>query len=358
MPPNTLKDKHKEHGLGSSLGGLFDSPQEEDSWTKQTLWVKNLVQDQKLFRIKKGDTDETYYGRRTGTDEDAQSDVGRKILKVPVTAILDAVDQAWRRQFPSAWHVVEGRHGRGLSFAAGFESFEAAGDDQTEIIDEIVDEWTSDRLADELLRLDVEKDWPRLRELILIAEDFSFTLDKSTLLAPRLLYLAVQYRDSNDQQDAPGVFSAIRTGASMLRPTEARCLLALLEPGHTIETSLVALKMLGRIFEAQPPERPDQYTDLADEVRGIAESLLNRYAIASSQSAATAQLAVCTLAAMASNETLPIVQAVRRLGVSWFSQQTARELRELQSSWNARSVPVAPGVLGLLERAMNELQAI
>ena len=222
----------------------------------------------------------------------------------------------------------------------------------------IADEWTSDRLADELLKLDVENDWPRLRELILTAEDFDFTPDKSALLAPRLLELAVQYRDSNDQQDSSAVFSAIRTGASMLRPNEAGHLLALLEPGHPIETSLVTLKMLGRIFEAQPPESPDQHTDLAGEVRGIAESLLNRYAIASSQSAAMAQLAVCTLAAMASNETLHIVRAVRRIGVSWFSQQTARELRELQSSWNARPVSVAPEVLGLLERAMNELQAI
>ncbi len=209
--------------------------------------------------------------------------------------------------------------------------------------------------ADKLLN---ENDWPRLRELILSAEDIAFTPEQSALLAPRLLDLAVQYRDINDQQDAPGVFSAIRTGASMLRPNEASRLLPLLEPGHPIETSLVALKMLGRIFEAQPPERPDQHTDLACEVRGIAESLLNRYAIASSQSAAMAQLAVCALAAMASNETLHIVRAVRRIGVSWFSQQTARELRELQNSWNARSVSVAPEVLGLLERAMNELMAI
>ena len=144
----------------------------------------------------------------------------------------------------------------------------------------------------------------------------------------------------------------------MLCPPEASRLLALLKPGHSIETCLVALKMLGRIFEAQPPERPDQHTDLAGEVRGIAESLLNPYTIANSKIAAMAQLAVCTLAAMASNETLNIVRAVREIGVSWFSQQTARELRELQSSWNARPVSVAPEVLGLLERAMNELQAI
>ena len=50
----------------------------------------------------------------------------------------------------------------------------------------------------------------------------------------------------------------------------------------------MTVKMLGRIFEAQPPADVDQYPELAAEVRQIAESLLNRYAIASSQSAAMA----------------------------------------------------------------------
>ena len=153
------------------------------------------------------------------------------------------------------------------------------------------------------------------------------------------------------------VFSAIRTGASMLRPNDARRLLVLLEPGHSIDTSLVTLKMLGRIFEAQPPGRLDQYADLAGEVRKIADSLLNRYAISSSQSAAMAQLAIYALAAMASNETLDVVRTVRQIGVAWFIQQTAHELRELRGYWDGRSSTVAPEVVDLLERATQELHA-
>lgn len=348
----------KEHGLVFSLDELLDSPQGTDTWTWQPCLTLDVAQDQKAFIIIEGGRVKTYSGRK-GTDEDAQSDAGRKILKVPVTAILDAVDQAWRRQFPSAWHVVEGRHGRGVSFDTEPQSFEAERDDQPSSTDEIAEEWTSDRLADELLKLGAENDWSRLRELVLLAEDTDFSLEQSSLLAPRLLEFAIQYRASNDSQDAPVVWSAIRTGASMLRPQEAKRLLPLLEPGHSIETSLVALKMLGHIFEAQPPERPDQHTDLASEVRGIAESLLNPYAIASShQSAAMAQLAVYALAAMASSKTLNIVCSVRRLGVSWFAHQIARELRELRNSWDARSVPAAPAVFELLERAMHELQTI
>ena len=353
--PNTLK----EHALDPLLEELRDRLQEKDSWTRQAWHVKDLAQDQKLFRnITKGHTDETYYGRRIGTDEDAQSDAGPEIPNVSRLAVPESLLQALRPYLERVRAAAEESLGTDASFYAEPESCKAERGDQPSITGDIAEEWTSDRLADELLRLDVENNWPRLRELIITAEDFDFTPDQSAQVAPRLLDLAVRYRDSNDQQDAPVVWSAIRTGASMLRPNEAGHLLALLEPGHPIETSLVALKMLGRIFEAQPPEKPDQHSDLAGEVRAIAEALLNRYAIASSQSAAMAQLAVCTLAAMGNNETLRIVRAVRRIGVSWFSQQTARELRELQSSWNARSVSVAPEVLGLLERAMNELQAI
>lgn len=212
------------------------------------------------------------------------------------------------------------------------------------------------QLAAKILESDTETDWPQLRKMLLLAEDADFSPKQSARLAPRLLELACKYRDSNDPQDAPAIFSAIRTGASMLRPSEASRLLALLEPGHRIETSLVTLKMLGRIFEAQPPERPDQHTDLAGEVRRIAESRLNPYAIANSKIAAMAQSAVCALAALASSETLNIVRAVRRIGVSRFTQQTARELRELRNSWNAQPVPVAPAVLDLLDRVTQELQ--
>lgn len=216
-------------------------------------------------------------------------------------------------------------------------------------------DYSTEYLSEILLDPAAADDWLESRDLVVLAEDRDFSSEQSKLLAPRLLALAIQHRDSDDPKDSPAVLSAIRTGASMLHPNNARRLLALLEPGHSIDTSLVALKMLGRIFEAQPPEKPDQYADLACEVRNIADLLLNPYAIGYSQSAAMAQLAIYALAAMASNETLEIVRAVRRVDVSWFTQQTAHELRELRSYWDGRSAPVAPDVLELLERATQEL---
>jgi len=212
----------------------------------------------------------------------------------------------------------------------------------------------SDLIA-EILNPSAAKDVSRLRELILIAEDTDFSPQESALLAPWLLNFALQQRDSNDPEDTPVVWSAIRTGASMLKPEAADQLRPLLEPGHPIETSLVALKMLGRIFEAQPPTDVDQHLTLAADVRGIATLLLNRYAITISQSATMAQLAIHALAATASSEAIPVAETTRELKVAWFTQGTTRELRDLREAWQSRSTPVADGPRELLDAVMRTL---
>lgn len=348
---NTLKDAR----LDSSWDALFDS-QQEKGWDWQHCLTKPLAQDQRIFKLMEAGQMVTYSALRRDTAEDAQSNAGPKLPNAQSTALSNVLRQAWRSKIASVLKTIEESLETESTLVAEPQSCEAALHDQAGIIDDIVEDWTSDHLADELLELNAEDNRPRLREMILAAEDCDFTTAQSEHLAPRLLHLASQFRDSNDPQDAPAVFSAIRTGASMLRPIEAARLLALLEPGKSIDTSLVTLKMIGRIFEAQPPQELDQHTDLADEVRGIAELLLNRYAIVSSQSAAMAQLAVYALAAMASNQTLDMVRDVRRMDVSWFTQQAGRELGELRSYWDGRSAPVATEVLELLERATQVLR--
>ena len=214
---------------------------------------------------------------------------------------------------------------------------------------------TADGLADEILSIGAEDPSHRLREVILLAEDTEFTLEQSARLVPRLLELAEQHRDSNDPQDKAVVWSAIRTGASMLRPSEAERLLPLLEPGHSIETSLVTLKMLGRVFEVQPPDNIDQHEPLANEARKIAESLLNPYAIANSQSAAIAQLAVYALAAMGSSHLVTMTQTIRQLAVDWFTRRTVRKLRELDEFWHSQRCNVASAHRDLVGDALSEL---
>ncbi len=210
-------------------------------------------------------------------------------------------------------------------------------------------------LAEALLELDVEHDWATLRQLIMLAEDTGFTGEQSEKLAPRLLELALQRRDSNDPHDEAPVWAAIRTGASMLRPDQAASLLPLLEPGHAVETSLVAIKMLGRIFEAQPPADVDLYPEMAAKAKEVADSLLNPYGIAVSQGAALAQVAIYALAAVASTETIEAASAVRQLGIPWFTRRAVRKLRSLQEYWQGPDSAAAAGPRDVLNRALEEL---
>ena len=214
--------------------------------------------------------------------------------------------------------------------------------------DEIVLGWTHERLASEILGSGAEADMPRLREMILAAENTSFAPEESARLARWLLDFALCYRNSDDPTDAITVLSAIRTGASMLHPDNAVQLRALLDPGHPIETSLVALKMVGRLFEAQPPTDVDQHPQLASDVREVADSLLNRHVITNSQNSAKAHLALYALAAMASTEVTEIAKNVRHLQVAWFTRQADRDLRRLRQLWLKQMTPIAEKPRSLL----------
>lgn len=270
-------------------------------------------------------------------------------------AFLDIVRQRVEKELSTrAWKS-------GKSFAdeelAQFVVVEEQVDDPSvDIATDDVSQWTSDHLYSAILDADSESDMSRLREIILVAEDAGFTVAQSEQLAPRLLDFAKRYRDSSDPQDEAAVWSAIRTGASMLTPHDVDNLRPLLEPGHSIETSLVTVKMLGRIFEAQPPVEVDEHQILADEVLQIAKSLLNQYAITSSQSAAMAQLAIYALAAMASSEMPRIVETIQQLGVPWFTRRTLRKLRGLRDIWASRPAPVAERPRELLTKALQTLE--
>ncbi len=328
---------------------------------KDIFWgwhqIEDLAQDQVIIRINRDSRIDTYRGLHVGTDEDSQSDdidTTQILLRSEeLSAFLDIVTQHFK-ELRSAWEV-------GASFADEDSALSVAVEEQVggQAVDATTDDvlqLTSDQIASAILDPEAKADMLRLREMILIAEDTGFTVEQSKQLAPWLLSFAERNRDSSDPQDEAAVWSAIRTGASMLTPNDTDGLRTLLEPGHSIETSLVTVKMLGRIFEAQPPAEVDEHQELAHEVCQIAKSLLNRYVITVSQSAAMAQLAIYTLAAMASSETQQIVETVQQLGVTWFAQQTLRELCELRSIWSSRPVSVADQPQELLDRVIQTLE--
>ena len=217
---------------------------------------------------------------------------------------------------------------------------------------------TSAQLVSAITHSDAKSNMPVLREMIMVAEDTHFTIDQSKQLSPWLLNFAKEYCDSDDFQDKDSVLSAIRTGDSMLIPSYASSLIPLLKPGHFIETNLVTVKMIGRIFEAQPPSKIDEYCELSDEICLIAKSLLNQNVIIVSQSAAMAQLSVYALLAMASSKVQQMVEIIQQFNKDWFSQQILRKFYKLRNIWINRSTPIAEQPLELLNNMIQTMKNI
>ncbi len=342
------------------------STTESKKWRLGLYHVKNLAQDQAIVKIHKGSCTDIYQGLRIGTDEDSQSDYcdtapGRLIPEESLKAILDFVQRICNTMIEQSEQTT-----RNLAWESEYNTREELldpdvteeqiGESPLESQTDDVFQWTPDQLASAILAPDAESDMPCLRRMILTAEDASFTVEQSKQLAPRLLSFAEKYRDSNNPQDESAVWSAIRTGASMLRPQDADRLRPLLEPGHPIETSLVTVKMIGRIFEAQPPAKLDQHQSLVNELFRIANLICNPYAVTEIRSAAIAQLAIYALAAMASSKINPIIKEVQKLNVTWFTQRTLRKLQDLDNIWANHTTPVRKAPRQLLNRMVKTLQ--
>jgi len=355
-----------------NISSWTDASQEAELFSNEPEWQHcygpfayyEYAQDQACVRIPSGTVSGRYKPSLDPQSEDVTTRRSERIRSILAT-LLEAAEQ--KEICSSILTKLKGgllsKHfdqwasfaDEELTWSCEVEAQVDSGDVDT--VGEELSQWTSDQLLGGILDPQSESDMPRLREMILLAEDTGITREQSALLAPWLLRFAERNRNSDDLQDAVVVWSAIRTGASMLTPDKANQLLPLLEPGHAIETSLVAVKMLGRIFEAQPPSDVDCYPALAHEVRAILDSLLNRYAIATSQSAAMAQLAIYALAAMACSEIRKVVETVRDLGVKWFTRRAGRDLRDLLQIWSNRPVPAGHKPRELLECALQALTA-
>lgn len=353
MPENTA-----EQACQTSLERWEDpSGSDEVKWTCYygLYKIRSLAQDQFRVKFPWGGSG----GILKGTPDIQSDDID--VPSAPLTSeaveafrtFLDTARQHLERESNRAWGAAESLTDEGLIEPAGTETASLGHDVNTAWDD--VSQWTSAELASGILEAQAEPDMPRLRKMILIAEDTSFTVEQSIQLAPWFLDFAERRRDSDDPQDETAVLSAIRTGASMLTPDAADSVRSLLQPGHSIETSLVALKMLGRIFEAQPPTDVDQHTALAGEVSQIAKDLLTRYAITVSQSAAMAHLAIYALAAMASSETPRMVEIAQGLDAAWFTRRTQRKLRQLRDAWASRAAIVPDKPLDLLNEVIETL---
>jgi hypothetical protein len=177
----------------------------------------------------------------------------------------------------------------------------------------------------------------RIYEMIFIAEDTGFSIEQSNILSLWLLNFAKKYRNgvnSNHDQNERAVWSAIRTGASMLTLDRLNDLIPLLEADYPVSTTLVTIKMIGRIFEAQPAKEIDQYEEMAKNIYNIVESIIDKKEV-SYHREAVAGLSVDALAGMGSSSIKQIIEKIIKNEERWFIQSCLRSLRGLRNEWES-----------------------
>lgn len=201
----------------------------------------------------------------------------------------------------------------------------------------------------------ISKEEILLRELIIIIEDVQFSKSQGDHLSKLLIEFAIEERDNeNSSYGSAVVHSAIRTGASMLRPDQVGLLIPLLQRGSVIDTTIVTLKMIGRIFEATPPCRPNQHKKIADMVLMFAY----RYTPSFSDDAVYSELAICAAAAMASDRLIYVIRVITRNSdyPKWFKNDVLRDLQRLYSVWCDKKPDVDNGILKSLADSIEYLR--
>lgn len=154
-----------------------------------------------------------------------------------------------------------------------------------------------------------------------------------------LINYVIDFRNSQETKDETVIYSAIRRGAAALS-VENINLLPLLESNHTIDTTLVTLKMIGRIYDVHPPKTMDENSEMSHRIKEIAFNLLNHDAMHSSKCRVKIELSLYSLTGMGSSLALDVAKEIKKLDSNndWFIKSCTKDIDELLEKWKDKGV--------------------
>lgn len=169
-------------------------------------------------------------------------------------------------------------------------------------------------------------------------------------LKNRLHRLALQLKDEEtDGSRERVVWSALRTWMSMIELEELPHLAPFLKRGKAVDTRLVVLKGLPRIFADTPPSQA--YPALADRAAELAIAYLHPDVLTPGPNSAMAQAAIHALAVLGDERTADILDQLLALDKLWLTQQLGLKLQETLDVWTASGTQDdLPGVRFLCEQ--------
>jgi len=211
-------------------------------------------------------------------------------------------------------------------------------------------------IVDELCLDDVPDEWRNA--IVFAAENVHFKAPgQQSRVCSRLRELALELREVSQAGTEHVVWSAMRRFSSLMPTEEANDLIEFLDRKGVVDTRMVALQSIARMFQAAPPSDAAAFEPLVRRVAEYAEKFLDPDVFAGGENSSIARNAVFALAALGSPKLQECAARVNALGRRWLSFQIQRQLQELLDSWKNQD----PGsedspAFEVVERAVKTVQ--
>ena len=178
------------------------------------------------------------------------------------------------------------------------------------------------------------------------------------LIADSMLRIALKIRSSGSAKDEQFLWAALRTFSAMIAAEDAARLLPFLEQDTTVESRLVALQSICRVFEREPPSTACEYQLLANRAYQIAKKYLDADVFVDGYNAAVAKAAVEAIAVLCDPRLEELISIVASRSPSWFRPQLKDRLTEIAKRWarspRAQDTRAAAG----LDRLKKSIEAV
>ncbi len=211
-------------------------------------------------------------------------------------------------------------------------------------------------VAEELSEPDLSEEWRDV--LVFAAEDVQFTGESlRRSVEESLKRIAVDLRGSRRAGVDRVVWSALRRFASLVDERHVGELRDFLDPNGYVDTRLVALQGIARVFEHHPPQRGEEVGPLADRAHEIAKKLLDADVFASGETSAIATQAVMVLCVLGDRRALECIDRAKALGRQWVGRKLRDCLGDVRTAWlEDEKAPKESEVFQLVDEALTHLE--
>jgi hypothetical protein len=188
-------------------------------------------------------------------------------------------------------------------------------------------------IAEALCRPGLANGW---RDALVFAAENAFfsTPEQQTTVCARLRQIALELRKSPAAGTEQVVWSAMRRFTSLLPAEQADSLLEFLERRGPVDTRMVALQCIARVFEKEPPSDGLDRDALMRRVAEYADKFLDPDIFAGGENSVIARNAVVALAALGSAKLEDCIERAEAIGKRWFTARLKGDLLRILEAWS------------------------